>query len=94
MTVARETDRGTITIPGDVVARIVWSAAETIDGIHVRHRRSLQVVDERVRLVVAARRDEPLVPLAERVQEAVASALDRMCGLGGTRVDVVVEEVE
>src|SRR5262245_55545788 len=61
-----------------------------------RLRRAYAAIDverRHVRLSVAARRGEPLVELAERVQEAVAGALRAMCGID-TKVDVAVGALE
>jgi uncharacterized alkaline shock family protein YloU len=83
---------GTVTVPDDVLVRIAVRAAESVEGIRVRRRRAVDIEHRQVRLSVAARRGEPLVGLAERVQEAVAAMLKDMCGID-TRVDVAVGEL-
>ena len=94
MTLVRENARGTVTIPDSVLLQVVTRAAETVDGVRVRRKRSVDVESRAVRLEVTARRGEPLVPLAERVQEEVASALAAVCGLDASRVDVTIDDVE
>jgi uncharacterized alkaline shock family protein YloU len=84
---------GTVTVPESVLLQIVARAAESVDGARVRRRRSIDVEARVVRLELTARRDQPLRPLAERVQAAVADALAAMCALD-VRVDVDVEELE
>jgi uncharacterized alkaline shock family protein YloU len=94
MTLVRENARGTVTIPDSVLLQVVTRAAESVDGVRVRRKRSVDVESRAVRLELTARRGEPLVPLAERVQEEVASALAAICGLDASRVDVVIDDLE
>ena len=84
---------GTVTVPEHVLVGIAVRAAESVDGIRVRRRRSVDVERRHVRLSVAAPRGEPLVEVAERVQEAVVDALRGMCGID-TVVDVAVGGLE
>ena len=84
---------GTVTVPEQVLVGIAVRAAESVDGIRVRRRRSVDVEGRHVRLSVAARRGEPLLEVAEHVQEAVAEALRGMCGID-TVVDVAVGGLE
>jgi uncharacterized alkaline shock family protein YloU len=84
---------GTVTVPDGVLVGIAVRAAEGVEGIRVRRRRSVDVERRHVKLSVAARRGEPLVEVAERVQEAVAEALRGMCGID-TIVDVAVGGLE
>jgi uncharacterized alkaline shock family protein YloU len=81
---------GTITVPDSVLLQIASRAAESVEGVRVRRRRTIDVDAATVHLELTARRGEPLVSLGERAQEAVASALERMCGLDLT-VDVAIE---
>ena len=83
---------GTITVPGAVLAEIAARAAESVDGVRVRRRRSVDVEARTVKLGLAARRGEPLTSVGERVQEQVAAAFRTMCGLEMT-VDVAIEEL-
>ncbi len=92
MTLVVTNEAGTITVPGGVLVGIAVRAAESVEGISVRRRRDVDVDHRLVRLSVAARRGEPLVELAERVQDAVAAMLKDMCGIE-TRVDVAVGEL-
>jgi uncharacterized alkaline shock family protein YloU len=84
---------GTVTVPEHVLVAIAVRAAESVEGIRVRRRRTIDVERRHVRLAVVAHRGEPLVELAERVQEAVADSLQAMCGID-TRVDVAVGGLE
>jgi uncharacterized alkaline shock family protein YloU len=84
---------GTVTVPEGVLVAIASRAAGSVEGLKLRRRRSVDVEARTVRLAVSARRGEPLVELAERAQEAVASALEAMCGLTAT-VDIDVSELE
>ena len=84
---------GTITVPDSVLVGIATRAAEGVDGVHVRRKRSVDVESRVVRLELTAPRTAPLVPLGESVQDAVASALQTMCGLDAT-VDLTFEDVE
>jgi uncharacterized alkaline shock family protein YloU len=93
MSLVLDNQAGTVTVPGHVLVGIAVRAAEGIDGIRVRRRRTVDVELRHVRLSVSARRGEPLVDLVGRVQEAVGEALRTMCGLD-TRVDVAVGALE
>jgi uncharacterized alkaline shock family protein YloU len=84
---------GTVTIPGAVLVSIAVRAAESVEGVKVRRKRSVEVESRVVRLELTAPRSAPLVPLGESVQDAVASALQTMCGLDAT-VDLTFEDVE
>jgi uncharacterized alkaline shock family protein YloU len=94
MTLVRSNSRGTVTIPDSVLLQVVTRAAETVPGVRVRRKRSVDVESRAVRLELTASRGEPLVPLAERVQEEVASALASICGLDPSRVDVLIDDLE
>lgn len=93
MSLVVTSDAGSVTVPEHVLVGIAVRAAQSVDGIRVRRRRAVDVEGRQVRLSVAARRNEPLMELAERVQEAVASALRAMCGIDA-KVDVAVGELE
>jgi uncharacterized alkaline shock family protein YloU len=87
------TEAGSVIVPGHVLVGIAVRAAESVEGIRVRRRREVDIESRQVRLSVAARRGEPLLELAEGVQEAVASALRAMCGIDA-KVDVAVGALE
>ena len=95
-------DGGTITTTQAALAQIVVQAAESVDGARVRRRalRPLHLELEldgaraRVELELTARYGEVLPELARGVQERVADALARMCGLSAETVDVTIAEVE
>jgi uncharacterized alkaline shock family protein YloU len=93
LTLVHQSANGTITVPESVLLQIVRRAAETVPGVRVRRKRSVDIETRTVRLALTASRGEPLVPLAERVQDAVAGALRQMCGLDTIRVDVAIEDV-
>ena len=90
MSLVLEEAGGTITVPAAVLGEIAVRAAESVDGVRVRRRRSVDVDARTVTLGLAARRGEPLVSVGQRVQEQVANALSTMCGLELT-VDVAIE---
>ena len=92
MTLLFESNAGTITVPNAVLVGIAVRAAETVEGVHVRRRRAVDLEANTVRLTIAASRGEPLVEVGERAQEEVASALKTMCGLDVT-VDVMIGEL-
>jgi uncharacterized alkaline shock family protein YloU len=83
---------GTVTVPEAVLVEIAVRAAESVDGIRVRRRRTIDLDTGVVRLAVAARRGEPLVELGERAQEEVARALKAMCGLEA-KVEISIGEL-
>jgi uncharacterized alkaline shock family protein YloU len=84
---------GTVTVPDGVLAGIAARAADSVEGIRVRRRRTIDPEPSSVRLSVAVRRGEPLLELAERAQAEAAAALRTMCGLEAT-VEIVVGELE
>jgi uncharacterized alkaline shock family protein YloU len=92
MTFVAATDLGTVTIPDGVLVGIAVRAAESVDGIRVRRRRTVDLETGVVRLSVAARRGEPLIELAGRAQEKVADAMNTMCGID-PRVEIAVGEL-
>ena len=83
---------GSITVTDSVLLGIATRAAESVDGVRVRRRRSVDVDSRTVRLELAAQRGEPLAAQGERVQEAVAAAFAHTCGLEVV-VDVAFEEL-
>jgi uncharacterized alkaline shock family protein YloU len=92
-------DAGTIEISSGALAQIVVQAAESAEGARVRRpRRGLEIAVDadhvRVELELAAPYGIVLPELARDVQERVAEALRRMCGLSVDTVDVSVEELE
>jgi uncharacterized alkaline shock family protein YloU len=84
---------GTVTVPGRVLVAIAVRAAEGVEGVRVRRRSAVDVERRHVRLSVSARRGDPLLELAERVQDAVIEALRAMCGIDA-QVDVAVGVLE
>jgi uncharacterized alkaline shock family protein YloU len=85
-------ENGTVTVPESVLLQIAVRAAEGVEGVRVRRRRSVDVEARAVRLELAARRGQVLPEAGAAVQEAVAAALRTMCGLD-VRVDVAFEEL-
>jgi uncharacterized alkaline shock family protein YloU len=89
---------GTVCVPAATLARIVVRAAELVDGARVRRPRRGVDVDvagdsATVSLSVAARYGAVLPEVAEEVQQQVAAALERMCGVEVRRIDVAIEEL-
>ena len=92
-------ETGTIEISPAALTQIVVQAAESADGARVRRpRRGLDIAVDgdrvRVDLELAARFGVVLPDLAHEVQERVADALQRMCGLSVDAIDVSVEELD
>jgi uncharacterized alkaline shock family protein YloU len=90
---------GSITVTAAALSRLVRAAAESVDGARVRRpRRALEVhIDgdaTRVTLELVARYGSVLPDVARAVQERVAEALARSCGLRVESVDVAIEELE
>jgi uncharacterized alkaline shock family protein YloU len=91
MTLVLNGPHGTITVHDPVLLQIAARAAESVDGVQVRRRRSLDVDGRLVRLELSATPGEPLVAQGERAQVAVAAALKQACELD-VAVDVAFEE--
>ena len=92
MSLVLQGPHGTITVTEPVLVRIATHAAEGVDGVRVRRKRSVDIEARSVRLELAARRGEALTVQGERVQEAVAAAFAAACGIEVT-VDVAFEEL-
>jgi hypothetical protein len=92
MTLLLSGPHGSITVPDSVLLQIASRAAESVPGLQVRRRRSVDVDARLVRLELSAERGEPLVAQGERAQEAVAAALKARCELA-VAVDVAFEEL-
>jgi uncharacterized alkaline shock family protein YloU len=92
MTLSLEGPHGTITVPDSVLLQIATRAAEGVDGVRVRRKRSVDIESRVVRLELSAARGEPLTAQGERIQEAVAAALEQTCSLDVT-VDATFEEL-
>jgi uncharacterized alkaline shock family protein YloU len=92
VTLVVRNENGTITVPDSVLVQVAARAAEQVEGVRVRRKRSVDVEGRVVRLEVAAERGEPLAARGEQVQESVAGAFETMCGLEVT-VEVVFEEL-
>jgi uncharacterized alkaline shock family protein YloU len=89
---------GSITVAPAALTRLVVRAAESIDGARVRRpRRSVEVAhaDGRVSvsLEVAVSHGAIVPELAHSVQERVAWAVARACGVEIERVDLTIEEI-
>ena len=92
MSLVFESGSGTITVPDSALLQIAVRAAESVDGVRVRRKRTVDVEGKAVRLEVAVHGNEPLVAAGEAVQRAVGGALATMCGLD-LAVDVAIEEL-
>ena len=88
MTVTIVSEDGTVTVTDAALAQLVHTAAEQVDGVRVRRRRTAIALE----LTVAFGRVLP--EAARAVQERVASALGTMCGVTVNAVDVTVEELD
>ncbi|MGI8421707.1 MAG: Asp23/Gls24 family envelope stress response protein [Gaiellaceae bacterium] len=99
MTYSIDSQRGTIVVSSAALAQIVIGAAESVDGARVRRpKRGLEIEARNgtahVELELAARYGTVLPELGRAVQERVADALSRMCGLLADPVDVTVQELD
>ena len=83
---------GSITVPKAVISGIAARAAERVEGVSVRRRRTVDLEAGLVALSVAVRRDEQLVRRGEEAQQEVAAALETMCGIEA-RVDITIVEL-
>jgi uncharacterized alkaline shock family protein YloU len=92
MTWVMSDELGTVTVPDAVLAGIAARAAESVEGVRVRRRRTVDVEAAVVRLTVAVRRGDPIVEAATGAQEAVAAALNAMCGID-PKVEIAVGEL-
>jgi uncharacterized alkaline shock family protein YloU len=92
VTWAMSTGLGTVTVPDAVLAEIAARAAESVDGVRVRRRRTVDVEAGLVRLAVAVRKGEPIFDLASSAQDAIATALQTMCGID-PKVEIAVGEL-
>ena len=75
-------------------AALVVRAAEGIEGARVRRPRKVALDGVRLELALAARLGIVLPDLARDVQERVYEAVETMCGIRLTAVDVIVEKVD
>jgi uncharacterized alkaline shock family protein YloU len=99
MTVVVRSGSDAIAIPDGTLAHIVVQAAEAVEGVRVRRPRrklALEVdgTSAHVELELAVAYGTVLPAAARAVQEGVAGALERMCGLEVRAVDVTVEELD
>jgi len=92
MSLVFESGSGTITVPDSALLQIAVRAAESVDGVRVRRKRTVDLDGRIVRLEVSIHGNEPLVAAGEAVQRAVGDALAKMCGLD-LAVDVAIEEL-
>ena len=89
---------GAISVPAGTLASIVVRAAELVDGTRVRRPRrgvDVELAEGRatVTLRIAARYGSVIPQVAEEVQQQVAHALEQMCGVDVSSVDVAIEEL-
>ncbi len=91
MSLAFESGSGTITVPDAALLQIAVRAAEHVNGVRVRRKRTVDVDARIVRLEIGVHGNEPLVAAGEAVQRSVRDAVTTMCGLE-LAVDVAIEE--
>ena len=89
---------GTVTVTAAAISGLVARAAETVPGAHLRRpKRGLDVElaanRARVTLELAADRGRILPELGRAVQDAVAEALRRSCGIVADSVEVTIHEL-
>jgi uncharacterized alkaline shock family protein YloU len=97
MTVTIVGDDGTVTVTDAALAQLVHTAAEQVDGVRVRRRRTAIAIEgggAHVELELTVAFGRVLPDAARAVQERVSSALGTMCGVTVNAVDVTVEELD
>jgi hypothetical protein len=98
MSLLLEGDHGTLSVPDATLSAIVTRAAEGVPGARIRRRRHVDVAfadgHAHVTLELAARYGTVLPELARSVQQEVRAAVESMCGVEVTAVDVAIEEVQ
>jgi uncharacterized alkaline shock family protein YloU len=97
MTMSIVSEDGTVTVTDAALAQLVHAAAEQVDGVRVRRRRTAIAIEggaARVELELAVAFGRVLPETARAVQEHVSSALGTMCGVAVNAVDVSVEELD
>jgi len=99
MSLVLEDDAGTVTVTDAALGQIVLQAAEVVEGARVRRpKRHLEIAvadgRARVELELAVAYGRVLPDVARGVQERVADALTRMCGVAIEAIDVSVEELD
>jgi len=92
-------DGGSVTITDAALSQIVVQAAEAVEGARVRGRRrhvEVAIADGHasVELELAIAYGRVLPDVARGVQQRIADALTRMCGLEVDAVDVAIEELD
>ena len=92
MSLSFESGHGTVSVPESTLVQIAVRAAESVRGVRVRRKRTVDVDARVVRLEIAVQGAEPLVGVGRSVQSAVVDAFGTMCGLDVT-VDVAIEEL-
>jgi uncharacterized alkaline shock family protein YloU len=92
MSLVFESGSGTVTVPDSALVQIAVRAAESVEGIRVRRKRSVDAEGRIARLEVSVHGNEPLTGAGEAVQLAVSRALATMCGID-VAVDVAIEEL-
>ena len=98
MTELLRTPDGAVTVSAAALSQLVMRAAHEVEGARVRRpKRGLHVEIDggraRVALQLTAARGAVLPELARAVQERVAGALETMCGVEVTAVDVSIEGI-
>ncbi len=84
-----------VSISDAAFTQLIVRAAEQVEGARVRKpRREVELRDGRIELALAASYGIVLPELARDVQQRVAEAVERMCGLRVEAVDVTIEELE
>jgi uncharacterized alkaline shock family protein YloU len=88
-----------VRITDGALTQIVVRAVEGVEGARVRRaRRKVEIEIEgghaRVDLELAVAYGKVLPDVARDVQQEVAEALERMCGVTVDAVDIAVEELE
>ena len=92
-------EAGSVTVTDAALAELIGQAVASVDGVRLRkgrRRLGLEIENGHARadLELVVRYGAVLPEAARAVQERVADALARMCGLAVDGVDVTVEELD
>ena len=79
MSVVFESGSGTITVPDSALLQIAVRAAESVEGVRVRRKRTVDVEGKLVRLEVTVQGNEPLGRLPGRPFRSRSVVRSRRC---------------
>ena len=84
-----------VTISAAAFRQLVARAVTEVEGARLRKpRRNIELAEGRIELALIAPFGAVLPELARDVQRSVADAVETMCGLAVSGVDVTIEELD